>query len=109
MPRITVHAIHADGEPRRWTLSERIVAENLDSDHYITQLIERLAWATADAEAQESRSDGRQSADMHPPATGRCPTATEAPSRPVRRGSARPTGRPGRGRSPERSVVTQEP
>jgi hypothetical protein len=62
MPRITVHAVNSAGEPRRWTLSERIVAENLDSDHYIAQLIERLAWATADAEAQESRSDGRPSA-----------------------------------------------
>jgi hypothetical protein len=58
MPRITVHAVNSAGEPRRWTLSERIVAENLDSDHYIAQLIERLAWATADAEAQESRSAG---------------------------------------------------
>ncbi len=55
MPRITVRAVHADGEPRRWTLSERIVAENLDSDHYMTQLLERLSWATADAEAAESR------------------------------------------------------
>ena len=54
MPKITVHAVNRPGEPRRWTLSERIVAENLDSDHYVTQLIERLAWATADAEAQES-------------------------------------------------------
>jgi hypothetical protein len=66
MPRITVHAVDAAGQPRRWTLSERIVAENLDSDHYVNQLIERLAWATADAKAQESRADSRQSADMHP-------------------------------------------
>jgi hypothetical protein len=58
MPRITVHAVNSAGEPRRWTLSERIVADNLDSDHYIAQLIERLAWATADAEAHESQSDG---------------------------------------------------
>lgn len=53
MPRITVHAVNTAGEPRRWTLSERIVAEHLDSDHYINQLVERLAWATADAESQE--------------------------------------------------------
>jgi hypothetical protein len=53
MPRITVRAVHADGESRRWTLSERIVTENLDSNHYVTQLIERLSWATADAEALE--------------------------------------------------------
>jgi hypothetical protein len=60
MPRITVHVANVDGEPRRWTLSERIVAENLDSDHYLAQLIERLAWATVDAEALESQSDGHE-------------------------------------------------
>jgi hypothetical protein len=53
MARITVHAVHADGELRRWTLSERIVAENLDSEHYTAQLFERLRWATTDAEALE--------------------------------------------------------
>jgi hypothetical protein len=57
MARITVHAVHTDGEPRRWTLSERIVAANLDSGHYVAQLIERLSWATADAEAIESPAD----------------------------------------------------
>ena len=56
MPRIIVEAVHADGEPRRWTLSERIVADNLTSDHYADHLIQRLSWATADAEAIESRS-----------------------------------------------------
>ena len=54
MARIVVQAAHSDGEPRRWTLSERIVPENLDSDHYVTHLIERLRWATADAQAEES-------------------------------------------------------
>ena len=56
MARIVIQALHSDGELRRWTLSERIVAENLDSDHYVTQLVERLSWATADAEALESPS-----------------------------------------------------
>jgi hypothetical protein len=56
MARITVHAVHADGELRRWTLSERIAAENLDSEHSRTQLLERVRWATADAEALESPS-----------------------------------------------------
>ena len=51
MARIVVQAVHADGELRRWTLSERIVAKNLDSDHYVAQLLERLTWAAADAEA----------------------------------------------------------
>jgi len=53
MARIIVEAVHADGQPRRWALSERIVAENLDSDHYVAQLLERLVWATAHAEALE--------------------------------------------------------
>jgi hypothetical protein len=56
MARITVHAVHADGAPRRWTLNERIVAEHLESEHYTGQLLERLTWATADAEALESQS-----------------------------------------------------
>ena len=34
--------------------SERIVGENLASDHYAGHLISRLSWAVADAEALES-------------------------------------------------------
>jgi len=44
MAKIIVHAVHADGELRRWTLSERIAAENLDSEHYTSQLLERVRW-----------------------------------------------------------------
>ena len=54
MPRIIIEALNADGEPRRWTLTERIVAENLDSDDYVHQLTKRLSWATADAEDLEA-------------------------------------------------------
>jgi hypothetical protein len=54
MARIIVQAVHGDGEPRRWTLSERTSADNLADEHYATQLLERLSWATADAEALES-------------------------------------------------------
>jgi hypothetical protein len=57
MPRITVQAVNADGASPRRTLCERIVAESLDSAHYVAQLIDRLAWATGDAEALESQSD----------------------------------------------------
>jgi hypothetical protein len=56
MARITVYAVDADGEPLRWTLSERIVAEHLASEHHTAQLLERLSWATADAAAFESHS-----------------------------------------------------
>jgi hypothetical protein len=58
MARITVQAVHADGELRRWTLSERIVPDHLDSDHYSRQLLERLHWARKDAEALESEPAG---------------------------------------------------
>jgi hypothetical protein len=63
MARITVHAVHADGELRRLTLSERIVAENLDSEHYTTQLLERVRWATADADVLESPPSADLDAD----------------------------------------------
>ena len=56
MTRIVVEALHSPGEPRRWTLSERVVSENLDSDHYVTHLVERLRWAAADAAALEAQS-----------------------------------------------------
>jgi hypothetical protein len=61
MARIIVQAVRADGEPRRWTLSERVVAENLADNHYATQLLERLSWATADAEALELHTPDRAS------------------------------------------------
>jgi hypothetical protein len=85
--RILIQAVHSDGQARRWTLSERIVAENFNSDHFVTQLIERLSWATADAEALESHS-----ADLVPDDGGgnkrsRRATASEQPSPPGRSGA----------------------
>jgi hypothetical protein len=56
MPRITIEPAETEAGLRRWTLSERIVTEDLTSDHYAIRLLERLSWATADAEALESRS-----------------------------------------------------
>jgi hypothetical protein len=52
MPRITIVPVTTDGGRRRWTLSERIAADNLHHDHYVHQLIERLSWATADSEGR---------------------------------------------------------
>jgi hypothetical protein len=59
MARIIVQAVRRDGKPRRWTLSERIVGDNLAGEHYATQLLERLSWATADADALESHTPDR--------------------------------------------------
>jgi hypothetical protein len=54
MPKITVIADRS-GEPGQMTLSERIVSAHMDDDHYAAQLLERLAWAAADAEALEAQ------------------------------------------------------
>jgi hypothetical protein len=53
MPRITVQT-DPHGDDSRVTLSEEVSADNLASPHYAAQLVERVAWATADAEALES-------------------------------------------------------
>ena len=54
MPRIIIQAIPPGGEPADITLSERVAAANLNAPHYSAQLMERLSWAAADAEALES-------------------------------------------------------
>lgn len=52
MPKIMIAADHhTDTDTASMTLSERISAEHLRDIHYAAQLIERLSWATADAEA----------------------------------------------------------
>jgi hypothetical protein len=55
MPRIIVQATLAGGGESEVTLSERALAENLRDKHYASQLLERLSWATADAEVVERR------------------------------------------------------
>ena len=49
MTRMTLKAVHVDGDPRRVPLSERIVDENLGSYHHVPRPRERLRAATADA------------------------------------------------------------
>src|SRR5579875_1185077 len=67
MPKIIVQA-HPDGDGRgQVTLAERVVTDNLDSPHYTAQLLERLAWATADAEAIESEPPVADEAPVHRP------------------------------------------
>ena len=55
MARMTLKAVHGDGERRRLPLSERIVDENLGSYRYVPQPHERLRSATADTAALEPR------------------------------------------------------
>ena len=59
MPRIIIQTNPRGGDRAEVTLSEHVLAANIDDPHYAAQLIERLAWATADAEAQESQPDHR--------------------------------------------------
>jgi hypothetical protein len=56
MPRIIVQATQFDDRDQTVTLTERVIAENLRDDHYAAHLLERLSWATADAEVVERRS-----------------------------------------------------
>ncbi len=56
MPRMTLKAVHCDGERRRLPLSERIVDENLGSYRHVPQPRERLRSVTAEAEILEPRS-----------------------------------------------------
>jgi hypothetical protein len=53
MPKIIIQADESSANPAPVTLSERVIAEHLRDSHYATQLIERLSWAAADAEALE--------------------------------------------------------
>ncbi len=56
MARMTLKAVHRDGERRRRPLSERIVDENLGSFRHVPRQRERRRSATPDPEALESRS-----------------------------------------------------
>ena len=93
MPKIIVQANQSDSDAGRVTLSERVVATHLQDNHYATQLIERLAWAAADAEQLETPTD-REHAEKHrglrpggtPPPASRSPARADA-RRPARTGT----------------------
>ena len=53
MPRIIVEALPADATQPVMTMAERVLPSDLESEHFATQLIERLGWALADAKAVE--------------------------------------------------------
>jgi hypothetical protein len=60
MPQIIVRAHTANGESGTVTLAERAVPTDQQSDHYSTQLIERIGWALIVAERLESQKNGSQ-------------------------------------------------
>ena len=92
MPKIIVEAIKSGGHAGRVTLSERVVAAQLEDDHYAAQLLERLTWAAIDAERLESPA-AEQHVDAEPglrpsgPPGGPAPIGRRTRSRsPLRRG-----------------------
>jgi len=50
MPTIIVQTGDLDRDPDGATLVERIIPSELQSEHYLEQLVERLGWALADAD-----------------------------------------------------------
>jgi hypothetical protein len=64
MPTIIVQAESTEGGSHTLTLVERAIPACLQSDHYLDQLVERLAWAILDAERLESSPE-------HPNENGR--------------------------------------
>lgn len=59
MPIIIVQTDADSGADLR-TLSERVIADNLESRHYVGQLIERIAWAVADATTLEADTEPKR-------------------------------------------------
>jgi hypothetical protein len=63
MPSIIVVAhreaegqIPSEGDRRRFQLKERVSASDIANPYFSSQLIERIAWALADAERTERRA-----------------------------------------------------
>jgi hypothetical protein len=58
MPRVIVTADHAGEQEPAVIYEEQVVASELESDHYASQLLERVGWGIADAEERERQYAG---------------------------------------------------
>jgi hypothetical protein len=56
MPTIIVQADNRHGQPTSITLTERLIPADVQSEHYLSQLVERVGWALLDAEELETRT-----------------------------------------------------
>jgi hypothetical protein len=56
MPRIIVEAVPTDTAEPVMMMAERVLPSDLESEHFASQLIERLSWAVSDAKAVEVTS-----------------------------------------------------
>jgi hypothetical protein len=54
MPRIVVLA-NLDGGLERQTFTEDVRASELESEHFVGQIVERLGWGLADAHVLENQ------------------------------------------------------
>ena len=55
MPRMLIMTEPAEQAPAEVMLSEHVATGDVASDHFAAQLVERIAWALADAEKAERR------------------------------------------------------
>jgi hypothetical protein len=62
MPQILVVTDLHDNSDSTVVYRERVSLDDLRSDHYSGQLVERVGWAMLDAEELEDRDDGDRSA-----------------------------------------------
>ena len=53
MPRMLIMTEPAEQAPAEVMLSEHVATGDVASDHFAAQLVERIAWALADAEEAE--------------------------------------------------------
>jgi len=60
MPRMLVMTEPAEQAHAEVMLSEHVATGDIASDHFAAQLVERIAWALADAERLERRSIDRR-------------------------------------------------
>jgi hypothetical protein len=60
LPRMLVMTEPTDHAPAEVMLSEHVATGDIASGHFATQLVERIAWALADAEQAERRPVDRR-------------------------------------------------
>jgi hypothetical protein len=61
MPRIIIQTDSPDGGAAAVTLTERVIPVERQTEHYLTQLVERIGWALVDAEELEADEPGGDS------------------------------------------------
>ena len=69
MPQIVIRTSGVESKRGAELMRERVVASDLESEQFASQLVERIGWALADADSIEgsgSLDDGRRNASQVP-------------------------------------------